>query len=142
MDSQPRGFARNIVQCGTYRLDDPSGRHLWRQVAERLAVLRPRVASPGPALVAAAESARFGTPILVQPRLGQGSFRALVTDAHGRRCAMTGERTLPVLEAAHIRSYSDGGPHELSNGLLLRSDLHRLFDDGYIIVEPVENGLL
>ena len=45
---------------------------------------------------------RYGKPILVQPRLGQGAFRLLVTDAYQRRCAVTGERTLPVLDAAHI----------------------------------------
>ena len=36
-------------------------------------------------------------------RLGHGAFRLLVTDAYQRRCAVTGERTLPVLDAAHIR---------------------------------------
>ena len=51
-----------------------------------------------------------------------------------RRCAITGERTLPVLEAAHIKPYSEEGPHLVSNGLLLRSDLHILFDDGYLTV--------
>jgi putative restriction endonuclease len=69
-------------------------------------------------------------------RLGQGSFRLLVTDAYNRRCAITQERTLPVLEAAHIRRYSSGGEHSLANGLLLRSDLHRLFDLGYLMVDP------
>jgi putative restriction endonuclease len=48
---------------------------------------------------------------------------------------MTDERTLPVLEAAHIKPYSEGGRHELPNGLLLRSDLHKLFDEGYITVD-------
>ena len=47
---------------------------------------------------------------------------------------MTGEHSLPVLEAAHIRSYADEGPHEVRNGLLLRADLHRLFDKGYVTV--------
>ena len=51
---------------------------------------------------------------------------------------MTQERTLPVLEAAHINAYAHGGPHQLSNGLLLRSDLHTLFDRGYITVDPSE----
>ena len=45
-----------------------------------------------------------------------------------------GERTLPVLEAAHIKPYSESGPHLVSNGLLLRSDLHILFDEGYVTV--------
>jgi putative restriction endonuclease len=59
-----------------------------------------------------------------------------VTDAYGKRCAFTRERTLPVLEAAHIKPYAAGGRHELSNGLLLRSDLHKLFDLGYVTVDP------
>ncbi|MEX2207188.1 MAG: HNH endonuclease [Myxococcota bacterium] len=46
--------------------------------------------------------------------------------------AVTGERTLPVLEAAHIRPYAQGGDHRIDNGLLLRSDLHTLFDRGYL----------
>src|SRR3546814_20197591 len=49
---------------------------------------------------------------------------------------MTGETTLPVLEAAHIQSYADEGTHQVSNGLLLRSDFHKLFDAGLVTVEP------
>ena len=59
-----------------------------------------------------------------------------VTDAYQRRCAVTGEKTLPVLEAAHIKPYAELGPHRVSNGILLRSDLHKLFDLGYITVTP------
>ena len=70
------------------------------------------------------------------PRLGQGAFRALVTDVYERRCAVTRERTLPVLEAAHIRPYGEGGEHRVDNGLLLRRDLHTLFDRGYLTVSP------
>jgi putative restriction endonuclease len=79
---------------------------------------------------------RYGNPILVHPRLGQGAFRLLVTDAYERRCAVTGERTLPVLDAAHIRPFAAAGPHDLRNGLLLRKDLHALFDAGYVTVTP------
>jgi putative restriction endonuclease len=60
----------------------------------------------------------------------------VVTDAYDRRCAASGERTLPVLQAAHIKPYADGGPHNVDNGLLLRSDLHTLFDRGYLTVTP------
>ena len=65
-----------------------------------------------------------------------GGFRLLVTDVYQRRCAVTLERTLPALEAAHIRPYADGGTHEVSNGLLLRRDIHSLFDAGYVTVTP------
>lgn len=51
-----------------------------------------------------------------------------------RQCAISGERTLPVLEAAHIKPYTQSGPHATANGLLLRSDLHKLFDTGYLTI--------
>ena len=59
----------------------------------------------------------------------------IVTDVYERRCTITGERPLPVLEAAHIKPYGLGGPHASENGLLLRSDLHTLFDPGYVTVD-------
>lgn len=67
-------------------------------------------------------------------RIGQGAFRVMVTDAYSRRCAISGERTLPVLEAAHIQPYATSGINQTNNGLLLRSDLHKLFDTGYITI--------
>ena len=59
----------------------------------------------------------------------------LVTDIYHRRCAVTGERTLPALDAAHIRP-RQGGEHAATNGLLLRRDIHSLFDAGYVTVTP------
>jgi putative restriction endonuclease len=58
-----------------------------------------------------------------------------VLDAYGRACAVTNEHSLPVLEAAHIRPYANGGEHDVANGVSLRSDLHRLFDRGYVAVD-------
>lgn len=69
-------------------------------------------------------------------RRGQGAFRLMVMDAYGRRCAITGERTLPALEAAHIRPFADSPIHSVQNGILMRSDLHDLFDQGYVTVTP------
>ena len=45
------------------------------------------------------------------------------------------EKTLPVLQAAHIKPYSEDGPHAVRNGLLLKSDFHTLYDDGYITID-------
>ena len=42
---------------------------------------------------------------------------------------------MPALEAAHIKPYGESGRHEISNGLLLRRDIHALFDDGYVTVD-------
>ena len=56
----------------------------------------------------------------------------MVMDEYLRKCAITGEKTLPVLEAAHIQPYSENGPHKICNGIFMRSDLHTLFDGGYM----------
>jgi putative restriction endonuclease len=138
----PPDFKLNIVSGKGYDLQSGTGLRLWQRVGELLGKLSVRRVEDGPATIAAAESARFGKPSLVAPRLGQGCFRVLVTEAYKRRCAVTAEKTLPVLEAAHIRPYSDGGEHALPNGLLLRSDLHKLFDRGYITVEPDDRRLV
>ena len=82
------------------------------------------------------ELSRHGRPVLVEPRLGQGAFRVAVTKAYRGACAVTGEHSLPALEAAHVRPWSDGGPHSVRNGLLLRADVHRLYDKGYVTVGP------
>jgi HNH endonuclease len=79
---------------------------------------------------------RYGGPATVLPRLGQGSFRLIVTDSYNRCCAFTNSPVLHVLEAVHIRPYALGGNHAPVNGLLLRQDLHTLFDRGYMTVTP------
>jgi putative restriction endonuclease len=126
----PRDWARNIVIGKTYDTHDRIGSRLWEDVLVRIAGRVTTVADP-----TADEASRYGEPALVHPRMGQGGFRVSVTEAYRRRCAVSGERTLPVLHAAHIRPYSESGPHRVSNGLLLRSDLHILFDRGYITVD-------
>jgi putative restriction endonuclease len=125
----PADWKPNIVQGRSYDLTIEPGRSLLMEVQQRLSGNRPIPLANEPA-------ARFGEAVLVKPRLGQGSFRVLVTDAYQRRCAITGEKTLPVLEAAHIKSYALGGEHRVDNGLLLRSDMHTLFDRGYLTVTP------
>jgi putative restriction endonuclease len=130
----PSDFKLSIQMGKSYDMQTGTGLALWRDVTDRLQ--QASVKSVGPATIAAEQSARFGKPQIVTPRLGQGSFRMLIADAYQRRCTMTGERTFPALEAAHIHRYSRGGDHSLSNGLLLRSDLHKLFDLGYLTIEP------
>ncbi|HXG97428.1 MAG TPA: HNH endonuclease [Gemmatimonadales bacterium] len=129
----PSSWAPNIVQGKTYEAESAEGRALWQSV--RLSTAGLRVREPAPA-ADRDEEARFGAEYLTRSRLGQGAFRVLVTDAYERRCAVTGERTLPVLEAAHIKPYALSGPHQVNNGILLRSDLHRLFDLGYVTITP------
>jgi HNH endonuclease len=69
-------------------------------------------------------------------RQGQHGFRQQLLRAYGSRCAMTGEGAVPVLEAAHIRPYRGEHTNKVSNGLLLRADLHLLFDKQLISVAP------
>ncbi len=103
------------------------GRRIWRECTER---------ATATSVVAVREDApRYGAPVLHTPRLGQSIFRVRVLDAYGRACAVTTEHSLPVLDAAHIKPYAEGGAHTVRNGLVLRSDLHRLFDRGYITVD-------
>lgn len=108
----------------------PHGQKLWEDVQFRLLAMGSGIDEEG------LEQRVFGEPVLVRPRLGQGSFRVVVTDVYQRRCAVTQERVLPVLEAAHIKPVAQGGVHRVDNGLLLRSDVHTLFDRGYVTVTP------
>jgi putative restriction endonuclease len=78
----------------------------------------------------------FGEPRLAPYRRGQRPFQAVVLDAYHRRRAISGTHISPVLQAAHIRPISAGGEHRLEHGLLLRSDVHALFDRGYLGVDP------
>ena len=111
------------------------GRRVWESCLAQSSIPEEQIQAavcPG----AQNDLVRYGAKFLMQPRLGQATFRITVLDAYARACAVTREHSLPALEAAHIRSYSQEGPHEIRNGILLRADLHRLFDTGYITVTP------
>ncbi|HUW63460.1 MAG TPA: HNH endonuclease [Spirochaetia bacterium] len=127
----PDDWNRNIVQGKSYDTLTLTGRRLFDRVQENLDNLKYSVQEGN---IIAEPGARYGSKQIVRPRLGQGAFRVIVTEAYHRRCAISGERTLPVLEAIHIKPFSREGPHLANNGLLLRKDLHALFDRGYITV--------
>jgi putative restriction endonuclease len=129
----PPAFASNIVQGKGYDLADRSSASYFEELLRRL--LAPTIEvdlsqpwhRPGPV---------YGDPRLTPQRLGQQAFQAVVLRAYGRRCAITGDKIRPVLQAAHIRPLPAGGEHRLDNGLLLRSDVHTLYDRGYLGVDP------
>lgn len=73
----------------------------------------------------------------VRVRVGQSAFRERLLREHGEQCAMSGKAPATVLEAAHLYSYAASGEHHEFGGLLLRRDIHRLFDLGHIAVDPV-----
>ena len=129
----PPGFAANIVQGKGY---DLAGRSVAPYFGELLQLLlgvpvELDLSQPwhGPGSV-------FGDPRLAPYRLGQQAFKAVVLDAYHQQCAITGTHIPPVLQAAHVRPVSAGGEHRLDNGLLLRSDVHTMFDRGYLSVDP------
>ncbi|HTW19365.1 MAG TPA: HNH endonuclease [Mycobacteriales bacterium] len=131
MESPP-GLARNVVQGKSYPLAEEPAASYFDEALRRLlghdldGDLELAWRLPGPV---------FGDPRLAPRRLGQQAFQAVVAGAYHRRCAITGDRIRPVLQAAHIRPVSSGGEHRLDNGLLLRSDAHTLFDAGYLGVD-------
>ncbi len=127
---RPPEFILSSQAGKSFDSEEAAGRRLWDAVCERLKRTPANALGQDTATVSAIESGGFGRPHLVHPRLGQGLFRVCVMDAYSRRCAITGERTLPVLEAAHIKPYSLVMRHEVSNGLLMRSDLHRALRRG------------
>jgi putative restriction endonuclease len=133
----PNDWSGNIVQGKGYDLTAGEGQRLWMECLTRAQSRRlgaedaPRSTSlqigdqplldlPG----------GYGAPTTIRPRLGQRSFRVAVLDSYGRRCAVTSERTLPALEAAHIREYADLPEHSLNNGILFRADIHKLSGRG------------
>ncbi len=125
----PQTWKPNTVRGEYYDLAQDEGARMWAQLMayrEAQPALSPLLLVPG----------GKGKPAVYSPRLGQGAFRLMVMDAYDRRCAVTGEKTLPALEAAHIRPFSEVAAHEVTNGILLRSDIHRLFDQGYVTVDP------
>jgi putative restriction endonuclease len=128
----PPSWPANVQVGKRYGTETEEGRRLWDRLME--AGLRGAVA-PVFEPAAKPERARFGEPVLIKPRLGQGAFRIAVTDAYQRECAISHGRVLPALEAAHIKPYGLGGEHEVCNGVLLRTDIHRVFDAGYATID-------
>ena len=130
----PADFSLNIVSGKTYDLDVGAGKELG--IALETALSNRGAVSIQRNVAEGIVGKMFSNPVLGRRRLGQGAFRVMVTDNYERQCAVSREHTLPVLEAAHIRPVTSGGEHEVSNGILLRSDIHTLFDRGYVTVTP------
>jgi putative restriction endonuclease len=68
-------------------------------------------------------------------RKGQPAFRSGLLTAYQGRCAITGCEVEPVLEAAHITPYLGPETNRVANGLLLRGDVHTLWDSGLIYLD-------
>lgn len=77
------------------------------------------------------------TMVSARARVGQRAFRARLLAETGPNCAFTGPAPAAALEAAHLYSYAATGEHHDNGGLLLRRDIHRLFDVGDLAVNPL-----
>lgn len=125
----PPDFAKNIVRFKGYELG--AGSPLEATLRDMLAVSGVRVDDDdGAPRVVPGEV--YGLDRLTKHRVGQRAFQSLVLTGYHRRCAVTGNKVSPVLQAAHIRPVSKQGENRVDNGLLLRSDVHILFDSGYL----------
>ncbi len=81
-------------------------------------------------------SAEGHRQVLTRARRGQTAFRSNLLQRFGENCAITGPSPAVTLEAAHLYSYAELGVHHEHGGLLLRRDVHRLFDRGDVAVHP------
>ncbi|MGD0511175.1 MAG: HNH endonuclease signature motif containing protein [Candidatus Micrarchaeaceae archaeon] len=127
----PSTFSVNIMQGKGYEIpgEDPvvdmmANHLLAREILDTAAADSPETFAP-----------TRGEPRLTTPRLGQNAFKAVVQEAYVRRCAITDHKILPTLQAAHIFPVAAGGQHRVDNGLLLRSDVHTMFDRGYLGID-------
>lgn len=128
----PRDFKPNIVQGKSFDLGKHEEAEYFQYLLSRLlghevdVDLSASWHRPGPV---------YGDRRLAPQRLGQTAFKAVVLTAYDGRCAITGSKIRPVLQAAHILPLPRGGEHRLDNGVLLRSDVHTLFDRGYLGID-------
>ncbi|HEX8328997.1 MAG TPA: HNH endonuclease signature motif containing protein [Hymenobacter sp.] len=133
----PADWSNPIVTGKVYNTGSPIGSKLWVDVNATLLRYQHDLFAPTSPLTENLVLEAPGTyrQALTKVRVGQGAFQSLVLQAYDKRCAISGEKTLPVLEAAHIQPFSQAGPNSLGNGLLLRSDLHKLFDRHYLTID-------
>lgn len=82
------------------------------------------------------EDLRTRVTVTTTVREGQGAFRRSLIEAYSGACAITGYQVETVLQAAHIMSYRGPQSHRVSNGLLLRADIHLLFDAHELTICP------
>ena len=130
----PEDWKTEIVSAKYYDFSNPVTSRLLRDVQARRPQVQPEISI--------APFGGTGKPTLRLPRHGQGTFRRLVLSAYDNQCAVTGEHTIPVLQASHIKPFADTLEHEVQNGISLRADIHTLFDRGYVTITPEHRFLV
>lgn len=141
-----RGTGRDTV----YEVYEPHKHGVWELAPDDEGLMRPRLVGDSPELLRAEEQAESGAAFdatddtdarkkvlasIVQRR-GQPKFRRELLGAYERSCAVTECPVVEILEGAHIKPYKGDHTNHVSNGLLLRADIHTLFDLGFLRIEP------
>ena len=88
------------------------------------------------------KDARERVEALLVRRLGQPAFRNMLIRLYGGRCALTSCDVPQALEAAHVTPYRGAETNHATNGILLRSDIHTLFDQGLIAIDPTTRQVI
>ena len=133
----PTGWANSIVSGKSYDAADPAVRHMIdlvetrRTFSDKFSEGRREFEGLGSGV-----QVGYSAPSEVRRRLGQNSFRMRIASAYAFECALSGTRVLPALEAAHIVPFSVSRSHAVDNGILMRRDIHSVFDSGYITFNP------
>ncbi len=128
-----QGYAPNIV-TGKFERDAANRDRLLAAIGSAGAVREAEFADRFTLVEADERTWRSQSEAAV--REGQASFRLRLIDAYDSQCAITGEHTTPVLDAAHIQPYLGRRSNHVQNGLLLTKEFHTLFDRGYVTVTP------
>ena len=135
---EAEGWSRNIVALKAYDLSTEPGNRLL-ELMDLVGEMRPAFLEERFQMPDGDSRLRHETEVVL--REGQAVFRARLLNSY-RCCAVSGEHSLPVLDAAHITPYLGPASNHPQNGLVLRTDIHRLFDAGYVTVTPSLNFLV
>jgi len=131
----PDNWKAGIQKGKVYSSLVEPGSGIWKDVRERLEGVYDEPSGSHIRELVGQGKQIFGNEYLRKARLGQGAFRLMTIKNFSHRCCVTGETTGPVLQAAHIQPVSADGDHSVRNGLLLRADVHILYDQGLIGID-------
>ncbi|GAA4759101.1 HNH endonuclease [Actinomycetospora chibensis] len=113
---------------------DPGGRS--KDTVAQVIESEARSEAGAPPVPADDYDARVRTEREIVTRQGSRAFRSALLAAYGSRCAVTGCDVEQILDAAHITPYRGSESNSIANGLLLRTDIHTLFDRLLLAIEP------
>jgi hypothetical protein len=130
-EAQPSASQGSAAGTTVPRVNGPAG-----ETDQELSNLAEQLDGDGVFDPASLEDARIRTLQAVVVREGQPRFRAALLDAYGGRCAITARDAARALETAHVKPYEGVLTNVVVNGILLRADIHTLFDLDLIGIEP------